>query len=105
MESITYQVTRYNLKKEDIINAVADYIKKITNREVDKKQFEWHGQNTLGGFDFETKEKLKLQSAAAEENVSIDEFSMPEDTEEETENIVSIPVAPMRACKVKLKKV
>ena len=80
MESTIQQVTVYNLKREDVINAVADYIKKVTNKEIDKKQLEWCGQNPSGGFDFQIKEKLKHESPKAQEkSIAIDVFDIPKD--------------------------
>lgn len=95
MESTIQQVTVYNLKREDIISAVADYIKKVTNKEVDKKQLEWCGQNSSGGFDFQIREKLKVETPKVhEKTISVDVFDIPKDEPAEEERTFISPVAP-----------
>lgn len=93
MESTIQQVTVYNLKREDVINAVADYIKKVTNKEVDKKQLEWCGQNSSGGFDFQIREKLKIETPKVhEKTVSVDVFDLPKNESSEEEQTFVPPV-------------
>lgn len=69
MESNTYQVTRYSLKREDIMSAVADYVEKVTGKNYDKSQLEWCGQNPSGGFDFQIKEHKAVGIALEKELV------------------------------------
>ncbi len=95
MESTIQQVTVYNLKREDIISAVADYVKKVTNKEVDKKQLEWCGQNSSGGFDFQIREKLKVETPKVhEKTISVDVFDIPKDEPFEEEHTFVPSVVP-----------
>ena len=106
MESTIQQVTVYNLKREDVINAVADYIKKVTNKEVDKKQLEWCGQNSSGGFDFQIREKLKVEPQRVDKRaVMVDVFEVPKVDEVEEEFTFTPPFSsPSATTKLKLKK-
>ena len=105
MESTIQQVTVYNLKREDIVNAVADYIKKVTNSDVDKKKLEWCGQNSSGGFDFQVREKLKVETPKVhEKSMDIDVFEVPSLEEFEEEHTFVPPAALPSKPKLVVKK-
>ena len=106
MESTIQQLTVYNLKREDVVNAVADYIKKVTNKEVDKKQLEWCGQNSSGGFDFQVREKLKVEPQKVDEKaVTVGVLEVPSVDEVEEEFTFIPPFSSSSVTtKLKLKK-